>query len=155
MLVAAARVQPPPLPPLVSLALRQVTKGELRELLGHSSAASHSLILRVGGRRYIGWDCNLGGDADLMLDGRLRVGYARVLELRKLNGKMRVPRLSVRGADASRCTAVVLPLVETDGEWAPDRRRAPPVLVPLLSLGRRAVATEEAGGLATGLLAES
>ena len=26
--------------------------------------------------------------------------------------------------------------------WAPDRTKAPPVLVPLLSLGRRVVATE-------------
>eukprot|EP00966_Prymnesium_polylepis_P150922 3486300-Prymnesium_polylepis.1 len=45
-----------------------------------------------------------------MIDGSLHVGYARVLELRKLNGKRRVPRLSVRAADASCCMAVVLPL---------------------------------------------
>ena len=56
-----------------------------------------------------------------MLDGSLRIGYACVLELRKLKGKTRVPRLSVRAADLSRCTAVVLPLVARDGEWAPDR----------------------------------
>ena len=36
-----------------------------------------------------------------------------------------------------------MPLVEAAGRWAPDRSRAP-ILVPLLSLGRRAVAT--AGG---------
>ena len=71
-----------------------------------------------------------------MIDGSLRVGYARVLELRKLNGKRRVPRLSVRAADASCCMAVVLPLVKVSGRWAPDRTKAPPVLVPLLSLGR-------------------
>ena len=44
-----------------------------------------------------------------MLEGVLRVGYARVLELRKLNGKKRVPRLSVRAKDASRCSAVIQP----------------------------------------------
>ena len=80
-----------------------------------------------------------------MLEGDLRVGYACVMELRKLNGKRRVPRLSVRAADASCCTAVVLPLVEVStGQWASDRTTVPPVLVPLLILGRRAVAT--AGG---------
>ena len=78
-----------------------------------------------------------------MLDGSLRVGYARMLELRKLNGKKRVPRLSVRAADASCCLAVVLPLAKgVRGRWVADRTKAPPVLVPLLSLGRRAVATE-------------
>ena len=40
----------------------------------------------------------LNSDSDTMLDGSLRVGYARVLELRKLNGKKRMPRLSVRPA---------------------------------------------------------
>ena len=39
----------------------------------------------------------------------------------------------------------VLPLVKVSGRWAPDRTRAPPVLVPLLSLGRRAIATEGGG----------
>ena len=79
-----------------------------------------------------------------MLEGVLRVGYARVLELRKLNGKKRVPRLSVRASSASLCSAVVLPLVEhTKGRWVPDSSKAP-VLVPLLSLGQRMVAT--AGG---------
>ena len=83
-----------------------------------------------------------------MLEGRLCVGYARVLELRKLNGKRRVPRLSVRASDASHCMAVVLPLVNTAGRWAPDRTQAPPTLVPLLSLGRRVVATEGSGAQA-------
>ena len=41
-------------------------------------------------------DATLNSDAELlMLEGALRVGYAHVLELRKLNGKRRVPRLSV------------------------------------------------------------
>jgi hypothetical protein len=31
------------------------------------------------------------------------------------------------------------------GRWAPDRTKVPPVLVPLLSLGRRTVATEGGG----------
>ena len=45
--------------------------------------------------------------------------------------------------------AVVLPLVEAPaGRWAPDRTKVPPVLVPLLSLGRRAVATEGGGARA-------
>ena len=67
----------------------------------------------------------------------------------KLNGKRRVPRLSVRAADASCCMAVVLPLVEAPaGRWAPDRTKVPPVLVPLLSLGRRAVAMEGGGARA-------
>jgi hypothetical protein len=82
-----------------------------------------------------------------MLEGSLRVGYAQVLELRKLNGKKRVPRLSVRAGDASCCTAVVLPLLEvSDGLWASNRTVAPPVLVPLLILGRRAVATASGAG---------
>ena len=39
---------------------------------------------------------------------------------------------------------MVLPLIKVShGRWAPDRAKAPPVLdVPVLSLGRRAVATE-------------
>ena len=88
----------------------------------------------------------LNSDAEIMLDGELRVGYARVLELRKLNGKRRVPRLSVRAAQASVCSAVVLPLVEvSSGRWATNRATAPPVLVPLLSLGRQVVAVAEDG----------
>ena len=44
------------------------------------------------------------------------------------------------------CSAVVLPLVEVSpGRWATDRSTAPPVLVPLLSLGRRVVAVAEDG----------
>ena len=83
------------------------------------------------------------------VSGGLRIGYARILEPRKLNGKRRVPRLSVRAADASCCMAVVLPLVEAPaGRWAPDRTKVPPVLVLLLSLGRRAVATEGGGARA-------
>ena len=66
-----------------------------------------------------------------------------------VNGKRRVPRLSVRAEDASLCTAVVLPLVKRLGRWAADRTKAPPVLVPLLSLGRRAAATEGSGARAS------
>ena len=57
----------------------------------------------------------LNSDADIMLEGSLCVGYARILELRKLNGKRRVPQLSVRASDASRCLAVVVPLAGQDG----------------------------------------
>ena len=84
----------------------------------------------------------LNGSTDLMLEGALRVGYARVLELRKLNGKKRVLRLSVAAKHASLCSAVIMPLVCMQGRWVPDAEKAPPVLVPLLSLGRRVVATE-------------
>ena len=81
-----------------------------------------------------------------MLEGSLRVGYACVLELRKLNGNRRVPRLSVRAADASHCMSVVLPLVEASpGRWVADRTKAPPALVTLLSLARRALAMEGSG----------
>ena len=87
----------------------------------------------------------LNSDAELMLEGALRVGYARVLELRKLNGRRRVPRLSVRAKDASRCSAVILPLVKRGTRWVADCSVASPVLVPLLSLGRRVVASEGSG----------
>eukprot|EP00964_Phaeocystis_antarctica_P128988 scaffold92811_cov69-Phaeocystis_antarctica.AAC.2 len=63
---------------------------------------------------------------------QIRVGYARVHELRKLNGKRLMPWLSVRTKDASLCSAVIQPLV----------------LVPLTSLGRRAVAMEASGAQA-------
>ena len=86
----------------------------------------------------------LNSDAELMLEGVLCVGYARVLELRKLNGKRRVPRLSVCARDASRCSAVILPLVERSGRWVADCSIAYwyPVLVPLLSLGRCVLTSE-------------
>ena len=81
-----------------------------------------------------------------MLEGSLRVGYVRVLELRKLNGKKRVPRLSARARDASISSAKVLPLVEqSDGRWVTDSRLASAVLVPALSLGRRVVVTHGSG----------
>ena len=57
----------------------------------------------------------LNSDADLMLDGGLR----------KLNSKQRVPRLSVKAADASCCLAVVLPLIKVSGRWSPDPTKAP------------------------------
>ena len=34
------------------------------------------------------------------------------------------------------------------GRWAPDQTKVPPVLVPLLSLGQRAVTTEDGGARA-------
>ena len=89
----------------------------------------------------------LNGDTELMLEGVLRVGHARVMELRKLNGKKRVPRLSVRATDASRCMAVVQMLSRRpDGRW--EAARTCPTLVPVLSLGRRVLASEGAGSLA-------
>jgi hypothetical protein len=60
----------------------------------------------------------LNSHSELLLEGAVCVGYVRVLELRKLNGKQRVPRLSVRASAASLCSAVVLPLVEqTEELW--------------------------------------
>ena len=89
--------------------------------------------------------CRSGYDVVTLCEGTLRVGYVRVLELRKLNGKRRVLRLSVPASSASVCSAVVAPLVcDAQGRW----RRAPetcPLLVPLTSLGRRVVACAGAG----------
>ena len=48
----------------------------------------------------------LNSDSDILLEGVVRVGYARMFELRKLNGKKRVPRLGVRASSASVCSAV-------------------------------------------------
>ena len=77
----------------------------------------------------------------------LSVGYARVLELRKLNGKKLVPRLTVRVGHASLCSAVVVPLVRRpNGHWVEDYAQASPQLVPVLSLGRRMDATKVSGG---------
>ena len=57
--------------------------------------------------------------------------------LRKLNGKLRVLRLSVLASDASRCTAVVQLLIkQDDGLYRADLAHAP-CLVPVLSLGRQ------------------
>ena len=58
----------------------------------------------------------LNGGSTLTLGGTLRVGHVRLLELRKLNGKRRVLRLSVKAAHASVCSAVVLPLVDRTDE---------------------------------------
>ena len=100
---------------------------------------------------HVGPDGPLNSNSEILLDGDLYVGYARVLELRKLNGKRKVARLSVRASTASLCTAVVLPLTEgTEGQWVGDCAEATPVLVPLLSLGRRVVATPVAGEPAGG-----
>ena len=80
-----------------------------------------------------------------MLQGALRVGYGRVLELRKLNGKSRVLRQSVRSSDASRCSAVVQPLVEVGGRWVVDCTKASAVLIPAAILGRQVIATAGTG----------
>jgi hypothetical protein len=77
----------------------------------------------------------LNGGAEMLLDGSLLVGHVRVLEIRKLNGNVRVLRMSVPASDASRCSAVVAPLVRRGDEWVRSGTR--PVLVPLTSLGRR------------------
>lgn len=83
-----------------------------------------------------------------MLEGTLRVGYVRILELRKLNGKRRVPRLSVEASSASVCSAVVLPLLlKEDEHWVADSRVASAILMPVLSLGRRVVATAATSAL--------
>ena len=55
----------------------------------------------------------------------------------KLNGNVRVLRLSSPASDASRCVAVVSSLVRCGDEWV--RSDVRPVLVPLTSLGRRVV----------------
>ena len=82
-----------------------------------------------------------------VLDGELSIGYARVLELRKLNGKKLVPRMSVAADHASRCSAVVIPLARRgNGRWVEDFAHASPQLVPVLSLGRRVEATKAANG---------
>eukprot|EP00966_Prymnesium_polylepis_P281116 6495126-Prymnesium_polylepis.2 len=62
----------------------------------------------------------LNGDSALMLEVRLHISAAHILELRKLNGKQRVLRHSFHANDASRCMAVIAPLVEQAGRWLPD-----------------------------------
>ena len=88
----------------------------------------------------------LGSDT-LKLEGEVQVGYARVLELRKVCGGTTHPRLSVRKADAALCTAVVLLLLPGEAgqpqRFVADRRRAPPQLVPVLGLGRRVKLEED------------
>ena len=83
---------------------------------------------------------------ELQLEGALKVGYARVMELRKMNGKQRVLRQSIRRGDASLALAVVQPLVKVGSSWMLDCTKAAPVLVPVLSLGRRVAATAVGGG---------
>ena len=51
----------------------------------------------------------------------------------------------MRAKDASRCSAVIFPLVKQGTQWVADCSVASPVLVPLLSLGRRVVASEGSG----------
>ena len=50
-----------------------------------------------------------------------------------------MPRLSVAAADATRCSAVVQPLVKCGSQWQANSVKAPPVLVPVASLGRNVV----------------
>ena len=75
-------------------------------------------------------------DGRLPLEGLLHVGHVRILEIRKLNGAVRVPRLGVAAETALRCSGVVIPVVQVRGEWVDDAS-ATPLLVPLLSVGRR------------------
>ena len=74
----------------------------------------------------------------LPLEGVLKVGYARIAEIRKGVGRGSVahPRLSVRYDDAARCEAVLTPLVldEVTNVLSEDGTR-PPLLVPLALLG--------------------
>ena len=87
----------------------------------------------------------LNGGTEIVLEGMLGVGYACVRELRKLNGKTRVLRLSISSGDASGCSAVVFPLTERDdGRWVAGSGR----LIPVLSLGRRVEASAGRGVLA-------
>ena len=60
------------------------------------------------------------------------------------------PSVRAKDASRSRCSAVILPVAERDGRWVADHSVACPVLVPLLSLGRRVLATEGAGDRAGG-----
>ena len=46
---------------------------------------------------------------------------------------------------ARNAASFALPLVEREGRWVADRSVACPVLVPLLSLGRRVIASEGSG----------
>ena len=96
------------------------------------------------------------------LDGRVSVGYVRVLELRLQNGRHFHPRLGVSRADASRGLAVVQPFVPPtltqegqvmadlfgdDDGWRVDRRRVRAVVVQLSSLGRRVEMLEGPAGV--------
>ena len=79
---------------------------------------------------------------DLQLDADLRVGLARVLEIRKAVGRSSQVRWSVRKQDASICMAVVLPFkaatsrsARSTSFYEVDRASSPPQLVPLQSLG--------------------
>ena len=87
----------------------------------------------------------LNSGTKLVLDGQLNVGYAELKELRKLNGKTRVLRHSVRAADASRCSAVLQPLVQKQGRWVVDASKAAVMLAPVVSLGSCVVAAKSAG----------
>ena len=68
-----------------------------------------------------------------------------MLELRKLNGKTRVLRYSMRAADASRCSAVLQPLVLVQGRYVADAAKSPVLLAPAVSLGSRVVASGGVG----------
>ena len=75
----------------------------------------------------------------LLLAGVLRVGYARVAELRKGHhqGSVAHPRLSVRREDAARCEAVLTLLADCGGGMLTEDRSKPPMLVPATLLGSR------------------
>ena len=87
----------------------------------------------------------IGPSAKFYLEGELRVGFARILEVRKVCGRAQHPRLSVRKSDASLCTAIVQLLVprkqvarqpHTLELLESNRVRACPMAVPVVSLGR-------------------
>jgi hypothetical protein len=80
---------------------------------------------------------------ELQLDGATRVGYARVLELRKSCGRTTHVRLSVRKQDAAACS-VIVDLLQPVGRSGPsskqfetNRTHAPPKLTSVLNLGRK------------------
>ena len=106
---------------------------------GFSGASYYELHMGSDGRPL---NCS---DGILMLDGDLSVGYVRVLELRKVNGKRPVLRQSICARDAPRCSAVVSPLVKQGLRWSIDRSNGPPVLTSVLSLGRKVIASTLGG----------
>lgn len=80
----------------------------------------------------------LNSDTELILEGTLWVWATRVctrvMELRKLNRRRRVPRLRLECACRG-CSAVLLPLVKRSGRWVVNCSYVCSVLVPLLSFG--------------------
>ena len=99
-------------------------------------------------------DMSLASDGSLYLEGRMGVGHARVLELRKQCGRPLHPRLSIRQQDAALGTAIIQLLVPCARRhrqphalqlYASDRTRARPMPVPLISLGRKVTMADYTG----------